>query len=126
MTMHIIRGMTTTSTKKRKARKKSKALLKAEAEHEKFLSKLYKSRGVAQSGSASALGAEGRRFKSYRLDQPNNLAPTSDVIPGFCPKRKENTYTGDKLLGIATMHKSNMVPVFSKEQAQDVSTMRRN
>jgi hypothetical protein len=24
------------------------------------------------------------------------------------------------------MHKSNMVPVFSKEQAQDVSTMRRN
>jgi hypothetical protein len=40
---------------------------------------------------------------------------------------KENTkYTGEKLLGIATMHKSNMVPVFSTEEATSVSQMRRN
>ena len=31
----------------------------------------FKSRGVAQSGSASALGAEGRGFESLRPDQQN-------------------------------------------------------
>jgi hypothetical protein len=34
-------------------------------------------------------------------------------------------YTGDKVKGIATMHKSNAVPVFSDEQAVDISRMRR-
>jgi hypothetical protein len=34
-------------------------------------------------------------------------------------------YTGDKVIGIATMHKSNAVPVFSDEQAVDISRMRR-
>ena len=31
-----------------------------------------------------------------------------------------------KLLGIATMHKSNLVPIFSEEEAVSVATMRRN
>ena len=34
-------------------------------------------------------------------------------------------YTGTKVKGIATMHKSNAVPVFSDEEAQDLSKMRR-
>jgi hypothetical protein len=34
-------------------------------------------------------------------------------------------YTGTKVKGIATMHKSNAVPVFSDEEAQDISRMRR-
>ena len=35
-------------------------------------------------------------------------------------------YTGTKILGIGTMHNSNAVPVFSDEEAKDISTMRRN
>ena len=35
-------------------------------------------------------------------------------------------YTGTKILGIGTMHKSNAVPVFSDEEAKAISTMRRN
>ena len=35
-------------------------------------------------------------------------------------------YTGNKILGIGTMHKSNAVPVFSDEEAKAISTMRRN
>ena len=31
---------------------------------------IFQSRGVAQPGSASALGAEGRKFESYCPDQP--------------------------------------------------------
>lgn len=34
-------------------------------------------------------------------------------------------YSGTKVIGIATMHKSNAVPVFSNEEAVDISTMRR-
>lgn len=33
-------------------------------------------------------------------------------------------YTGDQMIGVATMHKSNAVPVFSSESAQDISKMR--
>lgn len=34
-------------------------------------------------------------------------------------------YTGTKMLGIGTLHKSNGVPVFSEEEAHDIATMRR-
>ena len=35
-------------------------------------------------------------------------------------------YTGTKILGIGTMHKSNAVPIFSDEEAIAIATMRRN
>lgn len=34
-------------------------------------------------------------------------------------------YTGTKILGIGTMHKSNAVPVFSSDEAVEISKMRR-
>ena len=34
-------------------------------------------------------------------------------------------YTGTKVLGIGTMHKSNAVPIFSDEEAVAISSMRR-
>lgn len=40
-------------------------------------------------------------------------------------KSEPQVYTGDKIIGIATMHKSNIVPIFSDDQAKDVSSMRR-
>ena len=42
-----------------------------------------------------------------------------------CVKIKDNEYTGTKIKGIGTMHKSNAVPVFSDEEAIDISKMRR-
>jgi len=42
-----------------------------------------------------------------------------------CVKVKDNEYTGTKIKGIGTMHKSNAVPVFSDEEAKDISSMRR-
>ena len=35
-------------------------------------------------------------------------------------------YTGTLIKGIATMHKSNAVPIMNKEQAIDIANMRRN
>lgn len=34
-------------------------------------------------------------------------------------------YTGTKMLGVGQMHKSNAVPIFSDDEAQDIAKMRR-
>jgi hypothetical protein len=34
-------------------------------------------------------------------------------------------YTGDNIVGIGTMHKSNAVPIFSDQEAKEISSMRR-
>ena len=39
--------------------------------------------------------------------------------------RKENVYTGTLVTGIATMHKSNAVPVINQKQAEEIARMRR-
>lgn len=39
--------------------------------------------------------------------------------------RQTPQYTGTKIIGIGTMHKSNAVPIFSDEEAKDISRMRR-
>jgi hypothetical protein len=40
-------------------------------------------------------------------------------------KSDPKVYTGTKVVGIATMHKSNAVPVFSDEEAVEIAKMRR-
>ena len=52
---------------------------------------------------------------------------TSDKIPvGVAVKPAPNIYSGKrKLLGIAAMHKSNLVPVFGEDDAKEIARMRR-
>lgn len=42
-----------------------------------------------------------------------------------CTKKFQNSYTGDKMKGIGTMHKSNAVPIFTDNEAKEISSMRR-
>lgn len=42
-----------------------------------------------------------------------------------CAKKDSPVYTGTKVKGIGTMHKSNAVPIFSDEEAVAIATMRR-
>ena len=42
-----------------------------------------------------------------------------------CVKVHDQEYTGTKVKGIGTLHKSNGVPIFSDEEAVDISKMRR-
>ena len=140
--MHLLPSYyTTTSTKRRKVDKKSKSLLKAEEEHKKFLKKMG-IRSLAQSGSASALGAEGRKFKSYNSDQEQAAVaqsvehlicnqkvegsnPSGGTIPTTCIKPEPKVYTGTEIIGIGQMHKSNAVPIRRKQDAKDLANMRR-
>jgi hypothetical protein len=51
---------------------------------------------------------------------------SAEMTSAVCAKVETKTYSGErKLLGIATMHKSNMVPVFAKSDAEDIAKMRR-
>ena len=61
---------------------------------------------------------------SYRgSDQPK--IPSLNTGWHTCAKKENPIYTGDKVKGIGTMHKSNAVPIFSDEEAKDISNMRR-
>jgi len=42
-----------------------------------------------------------------------------------CSKKPSPVYTGTKVKGIGTMHKSNAVPIFSDEEAIEIARMRR-
>ena len=65
----------------------------------------------------------------YKLSAPpgrntsNNIPSRETVGCSTAPVHK--VYTGTKILGIGTMHKSNAVPIFSDEEAQDIARMRR-
>jgi hypothetical protein len=51
-----------------------------------------------------------------------------DSLPftaGPCLKAPDKVYTGTAMKGIGTMHKSNAVPIFSDQEAEDIAKMRR-
>lgn len=51
--------------------------------------------------------------------------PSLGTNVGDCTKKDAPQYTGNAMMGIATLHKSNAVPVFSQEDAKEISRMRR-
>jgi hypothetical protein len=64
----------------------------------------------------------------YKLTIPEGRStshiPSRDT-GGNATLAPAKVYTGTKVKGIATMHKSNAVPVFSDEEAVEISRMRR-
>ena len=125
MSMHLVGPYMTTTQYSRKKKKPIAKQARANAEHEKWLRK----RGVhpeqleakkKKNANVSILSVP-----DYSSDRPT--IPTSDVIPGGSTARQERLiYSGERrLLGIATMHKSNMVPVFDSKDAKDIAKMRR-
>lgn len=66
---------------------------------------------------------------SYTLSAPpgrdtGTRLPSRDT-GGIAMTKPAPVYTGTKVLGIGTMHKSNAVPIFSSEEAVEISSMRR-
>jgi len=126
--MHLVRGMTTISTKKRKQKGMTARDKQAKIEHEKWLTKM----GVHPKQLAEKKKANGNKSPYSLPDYSSpsgNKIPTSDRICGNGTKKENMQYSGERqLLGVATMHKSNMVPIFAdkKEDAKDIAQMRRN
>tara|TARA_R110000796_G_C14503054_1_gene429078 strand:+ start:656 stop:1039 length:384 start_codon:yes stop_codon:yes gene_type:complete len=61
--------------------------------------------------------------KVYRRQTPH--IPSLSTGVGTAVKAPDKVYTGNKIIGIGTLHKSNAVPVFSNEDAIAISKMRR-
>lgn len=67
--------------------------------------------------------SEGLVLPSHRSNK--GVVP-SKVTPGGSTSTKPSpVYTGSKMLGVAVLHKSIAVPVFTSEEIEDVARMRR-
>jgi len=117
MSMHLVGPhMTTTNYKKRKRKGMTKRDKQAQSDHDKFLAKM----GVGKSTAEHK-----NEIPDYKT---RDNVPLGNKIAGHGPAKESMVYSGERqLLGIATMHKSNMVPIFAdrKDDAKDIASMRR-
>lgn len=129
MSMHL-EGPWLSTTGKRKGKQKfrsSEHAAKARALDEDW-NALMKKWGADQREQRAARALKASAYvpprANYRgADVPR--IPSLDTGMGVAARAAPKVYTGTKVKGIATMHKSNAVPVFSDEQAIDISKMRR-
>jgi len=122
MTMHLLPAfVSTTSTRKRKSKLTDKAKLQLAA-HQQWVEKMTK----GMTPDKKVLDKSWRNEYTSSMAVDRSAFTKSGMAPGVCAKPEEKVYSGEmQLLGIATMHKSNMVPVFKKQDAEDIARMRR-
>ena len=143
MTMSMVGpGLTTTNYKKRKQKQRTKAQqAKFEQEHRAYNKSMKRIGCHNQMMTLEDYDLYVRGLYKPKLKKSGTYTPTEPYrrqtpdIPsagngvGVAAVKEQMTYSGERqLLGIATMHKSNMVPVFAdqKEQAKEIAQMRRN
>jgi hypothetical protein len=131
MTMHL-EGPWLSTTGKRKGKIKFKSA-EQKREHERLQrewQELLKRQG-AEIEAKKVNRAMRAPALTYKLSTPvgrssgHEIASLDTGHSGAVATKAIPQYTGTKILGIGTMHKSNAVPIFSDEQAVDISRMRR-
>lgn len=146
MTMSLARGLSTINTKKPKQKKPTTKQLEAlRIEWRQYNKRMRRNNMhslqydvfedyVAYTQGNPPKRKEEKEFKPYAPIEPYVRNPktysslkTSDVIPGGpTPKKEVQQYTGDLIVGIGTMHKSNLVPIMrGTNEAKDIAGMRR-
>ena len=108
---------------------KKRKIPKAQKEqYEKWLSevnkplpKFAKTSAVSSKSAVSLPSLNSKPFVRETVFYPSKNP--QNMSGGTKPEQKQ--YTGDKILGIGTMHKSNAVPIFNDSEAKDISSMRR-
>jgi len=130
MSMHLHHPALSLNGKK-KGRIKFKSA-EAKREHDRLEQEwkdLLKRQGAEQEAKRQSRAMKAEPL-TYRLSAPagrgnTHHIPSLNTGGGVAALAPAKVYTGTKVLGIATMHKSNAVPVFSDEEAIDISKMRR-
>jgi hypothetical protein len=143
MTMSMVGpGLTTTSYKKRKQSKRTKnQQLKFEQQHREYNKSMKRLHAHDQMMSLEEYDlyvrglwkpktkAKAKTLQpSQAFQRPQQHYPSAGNGIGIAPVKEQMVYSGERqLLGIATMHKSNMVPIFAdnKEEAVEIARMRR-
>jgi len=129
--MHL-EGPWLSTTGKKKGKKKF-----ASAEHarkarelEESWKDLLRRQGIEQDEKKRTRAMSAPSLSSvYSLKIPEGRNTTAHIksvdTGGNAVLKPSKVYTGTMVKGIATMHKSNAVPVFSDEEAIAISSMRR-
>ena len=139
MTMHLVKGMSSLNTRKSKTKVTKSQRVQWEVDWRADTKWKRRQNLPVMTFEEYAAYRSGKVKKEKPVFQPlttNNTSTTledhrklypSQEMSSHIPVKKESpVYSGErKLLGIATMHKSNMVPVFSAEEAVDLARMRR-
>jgi hypothetical protein len=124
MTMHLL-PVYFNDLKVRKAKRRpATALSKLElskVKHQLFVEKMT----GGKKADKKVLEKEWRREYRETMQPDMSDYHSRGIGKGIAAKPDAKVYTGRNLLGIATLHKSNMVPVFSAQDAEDISRMRR-
>ena len=116
MSMHMVRGVQVHGKSKIK---RKPGWQKAQQEHDDFL----RSMGIDPNKKEK----KNAKRESYVSNTTTySTASTSNAIPGNGTKAETPTYSGDYIIGIATTHKSNLVPVGRRDDPKHYATMRRN
>ena len=131
MTMHM-EGPWLSTTGKRKGKAKYRTAEAAQRARELSASwtKLKQDWGATEQESRRNRALRAPTMTSYTLSyppgrEPKQHIPSRDTGVGIAARADDKVYTGTAMLGVATMHKSNAVPVINDEQMQDISRMRR-
>jgi hypothetical protein len=131
MTMHLEGPWLSTTGKKKGPRKwaSSEAKKSAQKRQVEWNRKLVEFEKMAPQFSTGPYNAPKKTLSDYMpktppgRETPRIESCDTGWVP--CVKVHDQHYTGTKIKGIGTMHKSNAVPVFSDQEAQDISKMRR-
>jgi hypothetical protein len=130
MSMHLEGPWLSTTGKKRgKVKFRNAAEAQRARELDASWKELLKQQGIEaeEKKRRRAMSAEPL---NYTLSAPpgrgnTNHIPSQGQSTGVAALRPAPVYTGTKIKGIGTMHKSNAVPIFSDEEAIAISNMRR-
>jgi len=131
MTMHLEGPWLSTTGKKKGPKKWASAEAKrtAQARQAEWNSKLVQFDKMAPRFSTGPYNAPKKTMQDFMpktppgRETPRVASQDTGWVP--CVKVHDQEYTGTKIKGIGTMHKSNAVPVFSDQEAKDISSMRR-
>ena len=131
MAFHLEGPWLTTTGKKRGPRKwtSSEAKRLAQKRQVEWDRKLIQFEKMAPKFSTGPYNAPKKTISDFVPKTPpgRETAPVPSQDTGWvaCVKTKDTEYTGTKVKGIGTMHKSNAVPIFSDDEAKDLRKRRR-
>ena len=85
----------------------------------------FKSKPLQESQLEQLRREQAKQYKSL-MEEAMKDGTFAKMGKGGCTKKEPMKYTGTLVKGIATMHKSNAVPVINQQEAVDIAKMRRN
>ncbi len=120
--------LSTTGKKKGKQKFRNAEQARKARELQDSWQEMLKRHGIEQEERKRKRAMSSGTYTPPKVDPYRRETPKIASLPftaGPCTKPEQKVYTGTKVKGIGTMHKSNAVPIFSDEEAVEISKMRR-